>query len=79
MEASLILGNSCAGFYEALVFGMPTINVGSRQKNRAKLVSIFNVDFNSSKIVNLIRKINNKKFKPLKVFGKGNSAKKIRY
>ena len=53
------------------------INVGLRQKNRAKLTSVFNVDFNSSKIVNLIRNIDNKKFKPFKVFGKGNSAKKI--
>ena len=77
MEASLIMGNSSAGFYEAPVFGVPTINVGLRQKNRGKLASVFNVDFNSSKIVNLIRKINNKKFKPFKVFGKGNSAKKI--
>lgn len=77
MEASLILGNSSAGFYEAPVFGVPTINVGPRQKNRGKLVSVFNVNFNSLKISNLIRKINNKKFKPLKVFGKGNSARKI--
>ena len=37
MEASLIMGNSSAGFYEAPVFGVPTINVGLRQKNRAKL------------------------------------------
>ena len=54
MEASLMWAPS-VGFM--LRFGVLTINVGLRQKNRAKLASVFNVDFNSSKIVNLIRKL----------------------
>ena len=76
-EASLIIGNSSAGFYEAPVFGVPTINVGARQKNRGKFKSIHNVSFNDLKITNLINKLKNKKFETIKIFGKGNSAKFI--
>ncbi len=76
-ESSVIIGNSSAGFYEAPVFGVPTINVGNRQKNRGNFNSIYNVDFNQKRIINLIKLLNKKKFKNLKIFGKGNSAKMI--
>lgn len=76
-ESLLIIGNSSAGFYEAPVFGVPTVNVGNRQKNRGKFESIHNVDFNQIKIARLIKKLKDKKFKNHNIFGKGNSAKMI--
>ena len=33
-NAELIIGNSSAGIREAPVFGVPTINIGTRQNNR---------------------------------------------
>ena len=38
-----IIGNSSAGIKEAPFFGTQTINIGTRQNNRAKLKSIINV------------------------------------
>jgi UDP-N-acetylglucosamine 2-epimerase (hydrolysing) len=76
-ESLLIIGNSSAGFYEAPVFGVPSINVGNRQENRGNFKSIYNVNFNQQKITSLIRLLGGKKFKSIKIFGKGNSAKII--
>ncbi len=77
-NSRLILGNSSAGIIEAPVYGIPTINLGSRQNNRAKHTkSIINLNFAS---VNLYQKINDvygKKYKKKSIFGDGSSAKKI--
>lgn len=42
-NARMIVGNSSAGIREAPVYGVPTINIGTRQMNRFKYVSIFDV------------------------------------
>ena len=39
-NSQLIIGNSSSGIIEAPYFGVPTINIGSRQNNRAKIKSI---------------------------------------
>ena len=63
---------------EAPYYGVPTIDLGSRQKNRAKINSIFSVN-NFKKLDFLINKFQSKrfKFKPLKYFGTGNSHNKF--
>ena len=43
-ESDFIIGNSSAGVREAPFYGIPTINLGDRQNNRADGDSIFNVD-----------------------------------
>ena len=35
-----IIGNSSSGFYEAPSFGIPTVNIGDRQKGRLKAASV---------------------------------------
>ena len=42
-HASYIVGNSSAGIHEAPVFGVPTVNIGSRQQNRFSHDSIISV------------------------------------
>lgn len=42
-NTSLVIGNSSAGVREAPYFGVPSINLGSRQHNRVQCNSIFNV------------------------------------
>ena len=50
-ESLYIIGNSSAGIREAPFYGVPTIDIGSRQNNRAKLVSIFNCSYEINDIL----------------------------
>lgn len=56
-EADFIIGNSSAGIREAPFYGVPTIDIGSRQKNRASLKSIINTDYKSNSILKAIEKV----------------------
>jgi UDP-N-acetylglucosamine 2-epimerase (hydrolysing) len=69
----MILGNSSAGVREAPVYGVPSINVGSRQDGRAKLPSVIDVPDNRKAIAEAIN--NPPPRVPTSVFGKGESAK----
>jgi hypothetical protein len=42
-HARVIVGNSSAGVREAPVYGVPTVNIGSRQQNRFRYESILDV------------------------------------
>lgn len=77
-NSNFIIGNSSSGIMEAPYYGVPTIDFGTRQKNRAKINSIISIN-DYSKLDNLINKFKKKKykFKPLKYFGTGNSHKKF--
>ncbi|WP_115461510.1 UDP-N-acetylglucosamine 2-epimerase [Winogradskyella aurantiaca] len=72
-NAQFIIGNSSAGVREAPFYGVPSINVGSRQKNRSLLESILNVSHNKSKIISAINAQKDKSFLPDAYFGHGNS------
>jgi UDP-N-acetylglucosamine 2-epimerase (hydrolysing) len=75
--SKIIIGNSSSGIMEAPYFGVPTINIGDRQKNRSSLKSINNSSFNEKKIIKLINYFfsNKIKYKVKNEFGKGNSFK----
>ncbi len=75
-----IIGNSSTGIREAPIYSVPTINLGSRQKNRFHHESIFNIDENKDLILNSIKHVikNSSKFSPCYFFGKGESAAKFR-
>jgi len=72
-NSKFILGNSSAGIIEAPVYGIPTINVGSRQNNRLQNNKILNVNPICDEIIKAIKK--SKAYEPKLFFGKGNSAK----
>ena len=72
-NANLMIGNSSAGVREACVFGIPTINIGTRQNNRSNHSSIINVKDHENDILKAINS-EPKKFTPSLAFGKGNSA-----
>jgi len=42
-NAEMIIGNSSAGIREAPYFGIPTLNIGTRQKGRSKNSDIYNL------------------------------------
>lgn len=75
-NASFILGNSSAGIREAPYYGLPTINIGTRQSNRAASNSnIFNCECKKAEILNAIKTVQNyKSLAPVTPYGAGNSA-----
>jgi UDP-N-acetylglucosamine 2-epimerase (hydrolysing) len=52
--AEFIIGNSSAGIREAPFYGLPTIDIGSRQNNRVKLDSIHSCGNDKADILNSI-------------------------
>jgi len=76
-HCEFIIGNSSAGIREAGIYAVPTINIGSRQKNRTKNKDIINVEAKKENIMEAIRTIDNMSIEPVSYFGDGNSAKKF--
>lgn len=74
-KAQFIIGNSSAGIREAPYYGVPIINIGTRQQNRAVQSEIINVGYDQESIQKALTIIDNHKVKPSKHdFGDGNSA-----
>jgi UDP-N-acetylglucosamine 2-epimerase (hydrolysing) len=74
-KSQFIIGNSSAGIREAPYYGLPIINIGTRQQNRALHADIINVDYSTQSILNALNSIDSHKVKSFKNdFGKGNSA-----
>ncbi len=76
-NSMFVIGNSSSGIMEAPYYGVPTINLGDRQKNRLRSNLIKNIKFNEKSILTSIQFFKNRKFSHQKYFGKGNSANKI--
>jgi UDP-N-acetylglucosamine 2-epimerase (hydrolysing) len=72
-RALAIVGNSSSGIHEAPVYGVPTVNVGTRQLNRFEHVSIANVREDAASILGAIRAAPDR-FPPTLHFGSGKSA-----
>lgn len=76
-NSSLMIGNSSSGIMEAPYYGIPTINIGNRQKNRLNAESIKNIEFKKKKIISFINRFYGKKFHRKKYFGSGNTDNKV--
>lgn len=74
-KAQFIIGNSSAGIREAPYYGLPIINIGTRQQNRALQTDIINVNYDAASIIDALKAIDAHKVQPVETdFGKGNSA-----
>lgn len=74
-NADFMMGNSSAGIREAPYYGIPSINLGSRQKNRAFGETIIHADFDLESINTAISTARSMgKCEPQFDFGKGNSS-----
>ncbi len=73
-RSSAIIGNSSSGICEAPVYGIPTINIGTRQNKRFNHDSIINLSEKSGKLLQILQNLPKKNIPSLH-FGKGNSAK----
>ncbi len=74
-NAKFILGNSSSGIHEAPQLGIPTINIGTRQKGRFEYISIINVNEDKDEILDTINNIDKyRNFTKTKSFGEGKSS-----
>ena len=77
-NAKFCIGNSSAGMREAPFYGVPTINIGTRQQNRYRHTSIFNCGYAKNDILDAIASVETKEtVGNSEYFGSGNSAKKF--
>jgi len=72
-HAKFIIGNSSAGIREAPFYGIPTVNVGTRQNGRTLNPDIINSDYSTAGITTAIDKALASKPTPSKLFGDGKS------
>jgi len=73
-HASVVVGNSSSGIHEAPVYGVPSVNIGSRQHNRFEHPSIQHVPFDAGPIVTALDQAWGTRFEPTMHFGSGTSA-----
>jgi len=77
-NSSIFIGNSSAGVREAPFIGIPSIDVGTRQKNRAMAKSVYKCEASEiEKIVELIYDNWNKRSTRDPSYGDGDAAKKF--
>jgi UDP-N-acetylglucosamine 2-epimerase (hydrolysing) len=76
-NAKIIIGNSSAAIMEAPCYGIPSINVGTRQNNRYNTESIINIKFSKKSICKAIKKYTKITYKKKNNFGTGKSARKF--
>jgi UDP-N-acetylglucosamine 2-epimerase (hydrolysing) len=73
-NSQFIIGNSSAGIREAPYYGIPIINIGTRQQNRAIHADIINTDYSKKDIKESLSKIDSHKVQISdNDFGEGNS------
>ena len=59
----MMIGNSSSGLVEAPSFGLPVVNVGDRQRGRARAENVIDVDYSVGDIVEGIRQASSTDFK----------------
>lgn len=79
---SLVIGNSSSGLLEAPSFGIPTINIGDRQKGRLQSSSVINCITEETSIEEAVTKAQSAEFAMLSKntinpYGDGNTSDKI--
>lgn len=74
-NAEFILGNSSAGVREASVYGVPSVNIGTRQQGRVDEQNrlILNTDNTYESIIQTIEQARKLHHEPVSLFGSGNS------
>lgn len=72
-HAKFVVGNSSAGIREAPFYGVPTVNVGTRQNGRTKNEHIIHTGYGKDEIVQGIKKALELTIPPVSLFGNGRS------
>ena len=72
-NSQFMVGNSSAGVRETTYYGVPSINIGSRQRNRNRSSLIIDVDADENEIFDAISKTKEMSRDPQNTFGDGKS------
>jgi UDP-N-acetylglucosamine 2-epimerase (hydrolysing) len=75
-NAEALVGNSSSGIHEAPVYGVPSVNIGTRQLNRFHYASIIDVPEEKEAILRALRTLP-RSFTPTAHFGRGDSARRF--
>lgn len=80
--AEFVLGNSSSGIIETPAFGVPTVNIGNRQKGRLQSASIINCGVYENDIIGAIKEALSEKHieisrNVISPYGDGHAAEKI--
>ena len=78
----MLIGNSSSGIVEAPCFGIPTVNIGDRQKGRLQADSIINCESEAGAIINAISEARTPSFKEkarnaINPYGNGETSRMI--
>jgi UDP-N-acetylglucosamine 2-epimerase (hydrolysing) len=73
-NADVIVGNSSTGVREAPIYGVPTINIGSRQHRRSNQRSIINISPRREELLQALAELP-ENVEPSGEFGRGDSAR----
>ncbi len=82
-SANVMVGNSSSGIIEAPSFGLPVVNIGTRQDGRQRAENIIDVGYDKNEIIEAIKKgLYNKKYiskvqKCVNPYGNGNAGTTI--
>jgi GDP/UDP-N,N'-diacetylbacillosamine 2-epimerase (hydrolysing) len=77
-QASVVIGNSSSGIYEAPYLQTPTVDIGSRQRGRLAPASVLRCDSNENSIRKAISAALLVDFSGIEmIYGEGNASKKI--
>lgn len=74
----VMLGNSSSGIIEAASFGVPVINVGTRQNLRQRNPNVIDADLDEDAVKGAIRTgLQKNRFKPINCYGDGQASMRI--
>ncbi|MDB5193822.1 MAG: UDP-N-acetyl-D-glucosamine 2-epimerase, UDP-hydrolyzing [Segetibacter sp.] len=76
-NALFIAGNSSAGIREAPYYGIPTVNVGTRQKGRTNNPDIIHTGYSKKEVLDGLLKAKSATIEPQFLFGDGKSDEKF--
>ena len=81
-HAAFVLGNSSSGIIETPAFGIPTVNIGDRQRGRLQSESILNCKPDTASIVEAMHKAMCPEFRKIcaavvSPYGDGHAAQRI--
>lgn len=78
-HANVVVGNSSSGLYEAPSFGVPTVNIGDRQRGRPKADSVFDAAPDAASVRRALSAALARGVQPtLNPYGDGHAAPKIK-
>lgn len=77
-NAKCLVGNSSSGIRESCYFGLPTVNIGTRQKGREHGKNVMHAGYNKEEIRNaVLKQLEHGAYPKESIYGSGDAGEKI--